>query len=51
MELRALLRGLQDNTWPLLYSRDGYPAERSNSFTEQFTRPSSKLSNRAASPL
>ncbi|XP_021354080.1 trichohyalin-like isoform X4 [Mizuhopecten yessoensis] len=52
MELRALLQGLQDNKWPMSYSStEGAPAvDRSNTYAEQFTRPSSRGSTRPGSP-
>ncbi|XP_069131001.1 apical junction molecule-like isoform X4 [Argopecten irradians] len=52
MELRALLKGLQDNRWPMSYSStEGAPSlEKSSTYADQFTRPSSRGSTRPGSP-
>ncbi|KAK3096631.1 hypothetical protein FSP39_001897 [Pinctada imbricata] len=44
MELQAILRGLQNDTWPLVYNADG-ELERSGTYSE-FTRPASQQSAR-----
>ncbi|XP_061169189.1 calponin homology domain-containing protein DDB_G0272472-like [Saccostrea echinata] len=46
MELRAILQGLQDNRWPIVYNSESGSFENRSSFGDQFTRSSSQQSNR-----
>nr|XP_034331508.1 golgin subfamily A member 6-like protein 1 isoform X12 [Crassostrea gigas] len=46
MELRAILQGLQDNRWPIVYNTESGTFENRSSFGDQFTRPVSQQSTR-----
>jgi hypothetical protein len=46
MELRAILQGLQDNRWPIVYNTESGTYENRSSFGDQFTRPASQQSHR-----
>nr|XP_022293237.1 calponin homology domain-containing protein DDB_G0272472-like isoform X11 [Crassostrea virginica] len=46
MELRAILQGLQDNRWPIVYNTESRTFENRSSYGDQFTRPPSQQSSR-----
>ncbi|XP_056015844.1 calponin homology domain-containing protein DDB_G0272472-like isoform X10 [Ostrea edulis] len=46
MELRAILQGLQDDRWPIVYNTESGTYENRSNFGDQFTRPASQQSHR-----
>ena len=43
LELRAILRGLQNDNWPITYKQDGPDFKQPSALAYQFSRPPSNL--------